>query len=65
MTRVHIEIIHKESADIDIGDLPIRMIQKLLKEGDGSFGGSDYSLGDLQGKDKWEVQSIEVSECPT
>ena len=61
MAKVHVEIIHKETADFDIGDLSPLMIAKLLEQGNGSFGDSEYSIGDLGNKDHWEVQSITVN----
>lgn len=64
MSKVRIEIVHRESAVLDIGDLSPTMIKKLLEEGDGSFGESQYSLGDFGDKDHWAVESITVAPVP-
>ena len=59
--KVLITVKHTETSVADIGDLSPRMVQELLEQGDGSFGDTSWSLGDLP-NNKWQVDSIEVVE---
>lgn len=58
--KVKVTIIHKEVATVDVGDLPIRLVQNLLEKHEGSWDGN-YGLGDT-GNDEWTVESVEVEE---
>jgi hypothetical protein len=61
--RVNVTIKHTQTATIDIGTLPILMVQRILQANDGTFDGN-YSLGDVPGSSEtWTVESVEVAQA--
>lgn len=60
--KVSVVIKHTQTAVLDIGDLPIRLITDLLTKNDGTFNG-EWGLGDIrQSGEQWSVDTIEVTE---
>lgn len=58
--KVHVTIKETHTATIDIGNLPVRLVEDLLNKNEGTFDGN-WSLGDVPGGDeKWVVDSVEV-----
>lgn len=63
MPKLKVTIVTREEAVIDTGDLPARMIEVLLRDGDGAFGAgmSSYGLSDV-GNPTFTTDSITVEE---
>lgn len=60
MAKVRITIKHTESAVINIGDMPVELVRRLLVNNKGEFPNTDYSLGDLNSD--WETDDVSVEE---
>lgn len=60
--KVKVAIVTTHTSTIDIGDIPIRLVQSLLENNDGTFDGN-YGLGDIASRDEvYVTESVTVEK---
>jgi hypothetical protein len=60
--KVLVTIRTTQTATIDVGDLPIALIQDLLTKNDGTFDGNWGPSDVAKGTDAWVTDSVDVVE---
>ena len=63
MAKYRITVSHLQVLEVNFGEMPEGMVKELAQHlADFNLGESGWSLGDLRGKEDWEVVDVQVEK---